>query len=263
MSVLITAHNEEKTLNLCLKSIFNQIQIKEVILVADRCIDRTIEIAKKYNVQILEKNYKKAYYPWGEAINFGIDSIKGKYTFVCDADIYLTKDFIKNILKSVEDPKIGIVSGVCITRGLFHIPYNYTYLGGCKLIQTHLLKRFKCEDLIAWDTLQDLLIEHDGYKVLVNKKAIAYEMRTFNFKNYIKKGILRGFARHQLNTPMAVILLHFIINLFRWPFTFPELIALLLGKIQAKIIRTPILKNLRNEIIQRQLNRIRKILFLK
>ncbi|MHA1378150.1 MAG: glycosyltransferase [Candidatus Helarchaeota archaeon] len=263
VSVLITAHNEEKVIKNCIKSILNQEGIKEIILVADRCTDKTIEIANQYDIKILEKNFQKSFYPWGEAINFGIKKITGNYTFICDADIFLTQKFMKNILKSVKTPKVAIVSGVCITKGLFGIPYYQTYLGGCKLIKTNLLKELKCEDLIAWDTFQDLTIEQKGYSIVVNKNAIAYEMRSFNFRNYLKKGILRGFARYQLDQPLPFILLHVILKFIRNPFTFPELIALLLGNLEARLIKSPIYKNLRKIMIQRQLKRIRNILFSK
>jgi len=263
ISVLITAHNEEKVINNCLKSVINQEGIKEIILIADRCTDKTVEIAKQYNVQIFEKNFRKSFYPWGEAINFGIDKIKGEFTFICDADIFLTKNFMKNIQRNINNPKIGVVSGVCITKGLFGIPYYQTYLGGCKLIRTHLLREFPCENFIAWDTYQDLSIEKKGYSVIVNKNAIAYEMRSFNFRNYLKKGILRGFARYQLNQPFSFTLLHIILKFFRNPFTLPELIALLLGNIEARVIKSPVFKDLRKIMIQRQVQRIKNILIPK
>jgi len=263
ISVLITAHNEEKVIKKCLNSLQNQEGIKEIILVADRCTDKTVEIAKRYNIQILEKNFQKSYYPWGETINFGINRITGKFTFICDADIYLTKNFMRNIQKSIYDPKVGVVSGICITRGLFGIPYVQTYLGGCKLLKTHLLKEFSCKNFIAWDTYQDLSIEKKGYLIVVNKDAIAYEMRSFNFKNYIQKGILRGFARYQLNQPLPFTLIHILLKFFRNPFTLPELIALLLGYLEARFIKSPIFKDLRKVMIRRQIQRIKKFLFRK
>ncbi len=260
VSVLIPAHNEEKTLNICLKSVINQVGIKEVILVADRCTDRTINIAKKNNIRVLEKNFKKWSNPRAEVINFGIDELNGLYTFLCDADLYLTNNFMKNMIKSIKNPKIGVVSGTCITKGIFGIPNYQTFLGGCRLIRTQLLKEVRCKDLIGFDTYQDLLIEKKGFEVIANKKAIAYEMRPFRSRKYINQGIRKGWARYQLCFPFGFTILHLLFKLIRNPFTLPEIISTLIGYIEARIIKLPRFKETKKIIARRQIDRIRNFI---
>ncbi|NVM04159.1 MAG: glycosyltransferase family 2 protein [Candidatus Helarchaeota archaeon] len=260
VSVLIPAHNEEKTLNFCLKSIFNQVGIKEIILVADRCTDNTIAIAKKHNIRVLEKNFKKWLNPRAEVINFGIDELEGTYAFLCDADLYLTKNFMRHMIKSIKNPKTGVVSGTCITKGIFGIPNYQTFLGGCRLIRTRLLKEVRCKDLIGFDTYQDLLIEKKGFEVIANKKAIAYEMRPFRSKKYINQGIRKGWARYQLCFPFIFTILHLLFKFITNPFTLPEIISTLIGYVEGRIINLPRFKEARKIIVRRQKNRIRNFI---
>ena len=61
-SIIIPAHNEEKYIRKCLDSIVKASEAykeqTEVIVVLNRCTDRTEEIAKSYNCVTLKNNDK-------------------------------------------------------------------------------------------------------------------------------------------------------------------------------------------------------------
>ncbi|RBL65091.1 hypothetical protein C3E98_044950 [Pseudomonas sp. MWU13-2625] len=62
ISIVIHAHNEEKYTNRCLSSINDQAIPKnlevEIIVILNRCTDKTKEIAQTYGATILSNNSK-------------------------------------------------------------------------------------------------------------------------------------------------------------------------------------------------------------
>ena len=62
ISVIIPAHNEERYIGKCLKSIkiaAREISDEvEIIVVANRCTDRTADIARHYGAEVLENSDK-------------------------------------------------------------------------------------------------------------------------------------------------------------------------------------------------------------
>ncbi|MDH5374539.1 MAG: glycosyltransferase family 2 protein [Candidatus Bathyarchaeota archaeon] len=61
-SVIVCAHNEEKYVRKCLSSILNAVSKidSEIVFVADRCTDNTVEMARKLGVtNVIEKKWKK------------------------------------------------------------------------------------------------------------------------------------------------------------------------------------------------------------
>ncbi len=107
ISIIIPTLNEEKNIEKCLRSIFNQVYPKnriEALIVDDDSIDRTVEIARKYPVRILRNGHKHG--EIGKMIGFR--AAKGEYCMYLDADIELRgKNWLKKIVKPlVENPNI-------------------------------------------------------------------------------------------------------------------------------------------------------------
>ncbi len=97
ISVVIPAHNEEKSIESCLNSLLKQtIKPYEIIVVDNNSTDKTAQIVKKYkNVKIvLEKN--KGIIP---ARNTGFDKAKGEIIARCDADTIVPSEWIEKIDK--------------------------------------------------------------------------------------------------------------------------------------------------------------------
>src|SRR3989344_3228461 len=107
LSIILPTYNNEKTIDECLKSIFIQDYPKkdfEVLLIDGDSTDRTLEIAKKYRVKILN-NSKRA----EEAARIlGIKQAKGTILSFIDADnILVGKDWIKKMMKPFDDKEIS------------------------------------------------------------------------------------------------------------------------------------------------------------
>jgi glycosyltransferase involved in cell wall biosynthesis len=107
LSILLPTYNCEKTIKECLDSIFSQDFPKkdfEVLFIDGGSTDRTLEIAKKYDVKIID-NPKKI---TGAAILKGVKMSKGKILASIDADnILVGKDWMEKMLKPFEDKEIA------------------------------------------------------------------------------------------------------------------------------------------------------------
>lgn len=108
VSVVIPAYNEEKYLGKCLESLRSQDEKpSEVIVVDNNCTDKTIEIAKNFNVSIIKETNQGMI----QARNAGFNTARYEIIARTDSDAILPKDWISKIKKAFEDPKLGAFSG--------------------------------------------------------------------------------------------------------------------------------------------------------
>lgn len=99
-SIVIPVYNVEKYLKRTLDSVFNQTEKDfEVIVVNDGCTDKSIEIAKNYDVRIVDTKHVSV----SEARNIGVKYTKGEYLIFLDSDDYWDKDLLKEISKSLKN----------------------------------------------------------------------------------------------------------------------------------------------------------------
>lgn len=106
-SVIIPAHNSEKFISKGLDSIKNQSFTDfELIVVCDRCTDRTKEIAESYGAKTLEVDFGRD----GLTRNAGLDIAQGEYILFCDHDDFFIHEFvfeeIDKKLKEENDPDL-------------------------------------------------------------------------------------------------------------------------------------------------------------
>lgn len=107
LSIILPTYNNEKTIGECLKSIFMQEFPKkdfEVLLIDGGSIDKTLKIARKYNVKII-KNKKRN----EEAARIiGIKKAKGKILVFIDADnILIEKEWLEKMKEPFKDKEIA------------------------------------------------------------------------------------------------------------------------------------------------------------
>lgn len=107
VSVTITTKNEEDVLGVLLESIKKQTYQKlETILVDNHSIDKTLGIAKKFNVTCYTFGPERS-----AQRNFGAKNSKGKHLLFLDADMELTHKVIEDCVKVASKDR---VSGVVI-----------------------------------------------------------------------------------------------------------------------------------------------------
>ncbi|MBI4183283.1 MAG: glycosyltransferase family 2 protein [Proteobacteria bacterium] len=79
LSALVSAHNEEARLAACLERLAFA---DEIVVVLDRCTDRSREIAHRFTERIVEGAFERE----GERRNAGIDACRGDWILEVDAD---------------------------------------------------------------------------------------------------------------------------------------------------------------------------------
>lgn len=115
LSIIIKALNEEAKIYSCLESVFEAtkgIKKKEVILIDSMSSDSTVDIAKRFPIQIYQiKNIK--HQSCGAAAELGYRKSRGKYIYLIDGDMELIDGFIEKALKILEVNKdIAGVGGI-------------------------------------------------------------------------------------------------------------------------------------------------------
>jgi len=91
LSVIVPAHNEEKSIGKCLESIYSQsFKDFECVVIADACTDKTAEIARSYGAKVIEADFHN------ECLgrNAGIESTTGDWILFIDADDWYLHEFV-------------------------------------------------------------------------------------------------------------------------------------------------------------------------
>lgn len=102
-SVIIPAHNEEKYIGKCIEAIIKAAEnVKpfetEIILSANRCTDKTAEIAHGYGAKVLPNEYRTI----SAVRNCGVNSAEGEIIVTIDADSLMTEYSLLEIKELLE-----------------------------------------------------------------------------------------------------------------------------------------------------------------
>ncbi len=108
VSVVIPVFNEEKYIENCLKKLFKQeIPPAEIIIVDNNCTDTTIQIAKRFDVKIINEPKQGMI----AARNKGFEMAKYDIIARCDADTLVPVDWTKKIIYNFEHYDIDALTG--------------------------------------------------------------------------------------------------------------------------------------------------------
>jgi len=110
ISVAVIAHNEERCIKRCIESLLGQTRkADEIVILAHNCTDKTVEIAKKYPVKVVE-----LFEGGGTIISrmHSIESCTGEIVCCTDGDCWVDKNWVRNVSKPLlVDKEISIVAG--------------------------------------------------------------------------------------------------------------------------------------------------------
>lgn len=95
LSALVVAHNEEAIIEDCLVRLSFA---DEIVLVADRCTDETVAIAKRHNAKIIEGAWEIE----GVRRTIGIEACSGLWILEVDADEWIELNLAEEIKITVE-----------------------------------------------------------------------------------------------------------------------------------------------------------------
>jgi len=111
IDVVLLTKNSAKTLEKCLESIYQNVQVRELIVVDGYSTDRTHEILKKFNdmyhnIKILYDRGTRA-----TARQEGIRQVKAEWFMFIDSDVVLCKNWYEKALKYI-GKNVGAVWGI-------------------------------------------------------------------------------------------------------------------------------------------------------
>jgi len=98
LSVLIVVSNEEKQLKDCIETVKFA---DEIVIVLDKCTDKSKKIAKNYTDKIYEGSWDIE----GKRRNYGIEKCNGKWVFEIDADERVPNNLKHEIINVVKSSK--------------------------------------------------------------------------------------------------------------------------------------------------------------
>jgi len=125
LSVIIPTYNEEKDIEECLRTLFNQSYKKiEIIIVDDGSKDNTLNLIENFSKEkkIIIKILKQEHLGPGAARNLGVKESKGEILIFVDADMSFPEDFLEKLTKPIIDGKtIGTCREMEIVKNVNNI----------------------------------------------------------------------------------------------------------------------------------------------
>ena len=106
ISVIIPAYNTAKYIKRCIVSLLNQTYKNiEIIVINDGSTDNTLEMAKQFNITVLDKENGGV----SSARNMGLKIATGDYICFVDADDYVEKNYIESVVNILNENNYDIV----------------------------------------------------------------------------------------------------------------------------------------------------------
>lgn len=111
VSVIVRCYNEADHIGRLLSGIVQQSHpVHEIIVVDSGSTDGTLEIAKKFPVEI--KHIAKENFSFGRSLNIGCQAASGEFLLFASAHVYpVYDDWISELLKPFDDDRVACVYG--------------------------------------------------------------------------------------------------------------------------------------------------------
>src|SRR5690606_23906170 len=203
--VVIPAHNEAGFIQQTLQSLVDQSLLPDkVIVVNDNSTDNTEQLIDQFTqkyamIAKLNTTSSEAHMPGSKVVNAfnkGLEQLDDNYDFIVklDADIILPKNYFSKIAEVfTEDPSIAIAGGFAYEEDqngnwILNHPMHKDHIRGAFKAYTKTafkaIKGLRCA--MGWDTLDELLVRHQGYRIQSIESLKVKHLRPTG-KSYNKK----------------------------------------------------------------------------
>jgi GT2 family glycosyltransferase len=175
LSIIIKTFNEEKNIGRCLEAIVNSdLGIPFEIIIADSAsTDRTIEIASRFPVKIVQLS-NPAERSCGIGPQLGYQYSVGKYIFILDADMLLHASFVKSALERMRgNSNCGGIGGHLVERS--GLGYEYERRNAANIPQEEAVNWLDGAGLYRREAIASV-----GY--LTNRNLHAYEEKELGLR---------------------------------------------------------------------------------
>lgn len=229
ISVICCAHNEEEYVGKSIPAILRALEglSSEVLFVADRCTDNTIDIVRRYNVTLIDKKWKAWENSYAESLQTGYLKAKGKYVSIVDADIAVPLNFFSALLPIIKNSVASVAAEVVtypdtLWNRLFYAwektrnlsPLGNEPRGATRIVLKSALDEMDgFHDVPAPDTDLDLHLDNKGLKSVPVSTVKAYHLRHLTFGKMVSGQVASGRARYILGVSKKRTLCHSVLRI--------------------------------------------------
>jgi len=214
-TVIITSFKEPKTIGRAIEAFQKQKTKKKFDILVSAPDKETLDVAKKYDVKIFKDPGKGKMF----ALNILFKKVKSDILILTDGDVYVNDKAVDGILRMLEDPTIGCVTGRPVPMENRKTKYgywaNFLFDAAHKIRQ----KAFESKNFIECsgylfafradkrikiplDTAEDSIIPYyfwnKGYRIGYCSKAEVYVKNVNNWKDWIKQKVRTSEAHETL-----------------------------------------------------------------
>ncbi len=228
ISVICCAHNEEEYVDKSIPSILNALQglSAEVLFVADRCTDNTVEVARRYDVTVIEKTWKKWENSYAESLQTGYLKAKGTHVSIIDADIAVSLNFFSDLSSMLRGDVASVAADVVTYPDRFWnrvfyawektyriAPFGKEPHGAARIILKSTLDTIGgFGDVPAPDTYLDMCLANEGYKSVSTSAMKTYHLRHLSLGKMVSGQITSGRARYALGVGLKRTMGHGVLR---------------------------------------------------
>jgi cellulose synthase/poly-beta-1,6-N-acetylglucosamine synthase-like glycosyltransferase len=179
----------------------------EVVILDAFSTDGTIEALSKYSVKIIQEDCNPP-----TAYNHVIDNVKGDVIAFGDGDAIVDKNWLKQLVKHLDDPKVAGAGGLCLTANkdklvpkiigyelqdrYERMPDNISRIATMNIAY----KKSVLQEVGGFDEKQDIGYDTEvghkiirlGYKIVFDREAIVYHYHRSNLKPFFKQQYIYG-----------------------------------------------------------------------
>ena len=214
VSVIVCAHNEEKYVDRCLPSLLRALKdfSFEIIFVADKCTDKTVERARKFNIMMLEKTWRKWNNSYSESLQLGYSNAMGIYVSIVDVDVVVPANFFEELMPKLKGRIASAAAGVVTYPDTFWnrvmntwertyqiAPLGREPYGAARVMVREALDAIGgFRDVPTPDTDLDLRITAKGYKSVAVSTVTVHHIRHVSPRTMMNGQIVNGRGRYAL-----------------------------------------------------------------
>ncbi|MFQ5492680.1 MAG: glycosyltransferase [Candidatus Dojkabacteria bacterium] len=218
ISIIITSFKEPKTIKRAVSAILEKgysglgINFELITVIPDRpTATAALSTVKKYrfksHVHIEDPGKGKPH-----ALNLAFKRARGRYIVLTDGDVYLDKNAVPELVKSLQDKQMGGVSGRQISIdnrktmfGFYSHLFNkaldlnriraandntfYPMSGYIMAVKRELIDFELPDEVLVDDGYISYMIALKGFKIAYNPDAVAYVSYPKNFNDYFKQKV--------------------------------------------------------------------------